>query len=225
MLTDSNSKLSIAQEDYLRDISKLSRDSSPVTISTLAHSMGVTAPSASAMIQRLQTEGLVHHLPRAGITLTPKGEEMAKNVHRRHRLIETFLVNVLGLDWSEVHEEAEALEHHLSERLVKAIDRYLGFPKTDPHGHPIPASDGSMVERNLMPIEKLGIGERSVLREIGSDDPERIRRWKELGFVPGVTIFVKEHHPIEDLWKLDVEEKEVITGTEGIMGLKGERIS
>ncbi len=216
-------RLSVAKEDYIRGISKLSKGLEPVSISVLAASMGVTAPSVSGMIQRLEAEGLVEHLPRTGVLLTPEGQKLALSVHRRHRLIETFLVDVLDLDWSEVHEEAEALEHHLSERLVKAIDRYLGYPKTDPHGHPIPSPDGTIIERDLVPLEALLENDMSILREVNSDDPERIRRWKEQGFVPGASVRVVTSRVDEGIWTFNVDGTEIMTGTKGIEGLLVER--
>jgi len=193
-------------------------------VSELALALNVTPPSVSGMIQRLEADGFVEHRPRHGVVLTKAGEAVALNIHRRHRLIETFLVQVLELDWAEVHEEAEALEHHLSDRVVRAIDRYLGHPTTDPHGHPIPGADGSMLVRDLSPFETLGAGEMATIREVGSDDPERIRLWKTLGLVPGATVTVTERHDLEGIWRLDVEGREVVTGRPGILGLKVERM-
>jgi DtxR family Mn-dependent transcriptional regulator len=224
MFATSHQRPSVAQEDYLRAISKLYNGLDPVGVTELAQALGVTPPSVSGMIQRLEADGFVEHRPRHGVTLTPAGQAAALNIHRRHRLVETFLVQVLGLDWSEVHEEAEALEHHLSERVVRAIDRYLGHPTTDPHGHPIPAADGSMLVRDLVPFEALTSGEAATVREIGSDDPERIRLWKSLGLVPGATVTVRDRLELEGIWRLDVEGREVITGRPGIEGLKVERM-
>lgn len=218
------SHLSAAQEDYIRTISKLFNGLDPVGVTELAHVLGVTPPSVSGMIQRLEAEGFVEHRARHGVTLTDAGQAAALNIHRRHRLIETFLVQALGLDWADVHEEAEALEHHLSERVVRAIDRYLGHPTTDPHGHPIPAADGSMLVRDLTPFEMLATGEAAIIREIGSDDPARIRLWKSLGLVPGAEVTVRERLELEGIWRLDVEGREVITGRPGIEGLKVERM-
>ncbi|HEX7878183.1 MAG TPA: metal-dependent transcriptional regulator [Candidatus Eisenbacteria bacterium] len=218
------SHISVAQEDYIRTISKLYNGLDPVGVTELAQALGVTPPSVSGMIQRLEAEGFVEHRPRHGVTLTEAGQAAALNIHRRHRLIETFLVQALGLDWAEVHEEAEALEHHLSERVVRAIDRYLGHPTTDPHGHPIPAADGSMLIRDLTPFEMLAAGDAATIREIGSDDPARIRLWKSLGLVPGAEVTVRERLELEGIWRLDVEGREVITGRPGIEGLKVERM-
>jgi DtxR family Mn-dependent transcriptional regulator len=214
---------SAAQEDYIRAISKLSDGPEPVTVSGLAQVMGVTSPSVTGMIQKLVGEGLVEHLPRAGVRLTRTGEATALGIHRRHRLVETFLVEVLGLDWDEVHEEAEALEHHLSERVVRAIDRYLDYPQVDPHGHPIPSPDGVVIVRHLVPLESLAEGDRAVIRELGSDEPERIRRWKELGLVPGADLRIVSRRPMEGIWMLEVNGREIATALEGMAGLRVER--
>lgn len=216
-------RLTVAQEDYIRAISKLNDESLPVTVRALAAFMGVTSPSVTGMVQRLVADGLVEHVPRSGVRLTRLGQETALSIHRRHRLVETFLVNVLGLDWSEVHEEAEALEHHLSDRLVRAIDRHLGHPQVDPHGHPIPSPDGSVIVRNLCPLESLAEGETATIREVGSDEPGRIRLWKELGLVPGAPIRVLQRKPMEGVWRLDVGGREIMTGLQGVTGLRVER--
>jgi len=215
MLDASKKPLSAAQEDYVRAISKLGRDGEVVTISALAGTLGVTLPSVSAMMRRLVTEGLVRHAARSGVRLTPRGQDVALMVHRRHRLIETFLVEVLGLDWSEVHEDAEALEHHLSDRLVKAIDRYLDYPQVDPHGHPIPSPEGKVIARKLTPLIALAEGDEATIGEVTSDDPGRIRRWKELGLVPGAAVHVLERNPLDGTWRLEVN------GTPRTIGLIG----
>ena len=217
-------RTSVAREDYVRAISKLQQGEEPVSITELAQALGITPPSVSGMIQRLEADGLAEHRPRAGVLLTERGRALALSVHRRHRLIETFLVQVLGLDWAEVHEEAEALEHHLSERVVRAIDRHLGHPTTDPHGHPIPAADGSIIVRELRPFDTIPAGETVTIREIGSEDPGRVRRWKELGLVPGAVVRIVERQEMEEVWRLDVDGHEVLTGRPGVEGLRVEII-
>jgi DtxR family Mn-dependent transcriptional regulator len=124
-----------------------------------------------------------------------------------------------------VHEEAEALEHHLSERVVQAIDRYLGHPTTDPHGHPIPAADGSVIVRQLCLFESLRPGDRAVIREVGSEDPERIRRWTALGLVPGTRVRILGSEELDGIWKVEVEGREIVTGRPGVQGLKVERLA
>lgn len=225
-------RLSVAREDYLRAISKLDEEGGAVTVTALAGHIGVRPPSVTGMVRRLVADGLVEHTPRAGVRLTARGESMALSVHRRHRLVETFLVEALGLDWSEVHEEAEALEHHLSERVVAAIDDYLGHPRVDPHGHPIPNARGEVIARRLCPLAELVPGEDAVIREVRSDDPERIRWWKERGLVPGARVHVAEMSPLDGLWRLTLarpdagagERGELVVGAQGLGGLHVERL-
>jgi DtxR family Mn-dependent transcriptional regulator len=138
---------------------------------------------------------------------------------RRHRILETFLVRVLGLDWSEVHADAEVLEHHVSDRVLEAIDRLVGHPQEDPHGHPIPDSRGRMRKRPLVPLTTLGRGAVAVVREIRDVDERRMARWKETGLVPGARVRVREARTLEDVFELDVDGRRMITGSEGLDGV------
>lgn len=138
-------------EDYLRAILLLQediKDESYVQMNNLANSLGVTPGSATVMVQNLALTGHVEYRKRVGSRLTPRGEAEAVQVLRRHRLVELFLVDALGLDWSEVHEEAHRLEHCLSDRVLASIDAYLGHPAVDPHGDPIPRADGGVAARS-----------------------------------------------------------------------------
>src|SRR5262245_48611046 len=123
-----------------------------VPVSVLARRLGVSAPSVTNMLARLAEERLVELGPRGAARLTASGERAAALVLRRHRLLETFLARVLELDWSEVHEEAEELEHHVSDRVMAALDRLMGHPSEDPHGHPIPDRNGRLARRALAPL-------------------------------------------------------------------------
>src|SRR6266571_1776462 len=119
---------------------------------------------------------------RAAASLTPDGERAALLVLRRHRILETFLVQVLALDWSEVHDDAEELEHHVSDRVLDALDRYMRHPTEDPHGNPIPDSRGRVERRALAPLSALPAGARARVREVrAGDDPASMRRWKRTG--------------------------------------------
>ena len=120
-----------------------------VSMGRLAKAMNVTAGTGTAMVKRLAEAGLINYAPYDGVRLTPRGEKLAAAMVRRHRLIETFLVQTLGLDWSEVHDEAERLEHAISDKLLEKIDAALGHPRFDPHGDPIPDRSGSMPRREL----------------------------------------------------------------------------
>jgi len=225
MFAMTNTRPSTAQEDYIRAISKLYNGIDPVGVTELAVALGVRAPSVSGMIHRLESDGLLEHRARVGVLLTARGQVLALEIHRRHRLVETFLVQALGFDWAEVHEEAEALEHHLSERVVQAIDRYLGHPTTDPHGHPIPAADGTVIVRQLCLFDSLRPGDRAVIREVGSEDPERIRRWTSLGLVPGARVQILGSEELDGIWKVEVEGRKIVTGRPGVQGLKVERLA
>jgi DtxR family Mn-dependent transcriptional regulator len=127
------------------------------------------------MLSRLADERLVAHSPRAGARLTARGRREALTMVRRHRILETFLVRVLGLDWSEVHEDAEVLEHHISDRVLEAIDQLMGHPHEDPHGHPIPDRRGRLRHRTLVPLATSRT--HAVVREIRDAD-EQAALWK-----------------------------------------------
>ena len=134
------SKLALtnAIQDYLKEIYKLSAESSPVSVSALARRQSVSAASASAMVKKLAALELADHQPYGGIALTPSGERVALEIIRHHRLLELYLAETLGVHVDDVHDEADRLEHVLSEELEARIDRALGYPTHDPHGDPIP---------------------------------------------------------------------------------------
>jgi DtxR family Mn-dependent transcriptional regulator len=138
---------------------------------------------------------------------------------RRHRILETFLVQVLGLDWSEVHEDAEVLEHHISPRVLEAIDRLIGHPHEDPHGHPIPDRSGRMRRRRLVPLATLAPGGRAVVREIRDADGRRLLRWKAAGLVPGARVRMREVRGLDDVFVLEVAGRRVVAGSEGLEGI------
>src|SRR6266704_2787617 len=140
-------------ENYLKAIylgqSALSRDVRLVPMGQVAASLGVTPGTATTMVKALAESGLAEYEPYSGVRLTAAGEKLAGLVLRRHRLVELFLVQVMGMSWAEVHDEAEKLEHVVSERLIERIDEMLGHPTHDPHGDPIPTSEGTLAARHL----------------------------------------------------------------------------
>src|SRR5258708_5464505 len=143
------SNLSSAVQDYLKAIHRLGGADQPVSTADIAGRLKIKSPSVSGMLKRLAEEGWVEHESGRGVRLTEKGLRESRRVVRRHRLLELVLHKVLGLDWSEVDEEAEALEHAVSNRLEQAIAAYLGQPGEDPHGHPIPTQEGQLARRDL----------------------------------------------------------------------------
>lgn len=146
-----------------------------VTTSGLAAELGVAVSSASEMIGRLEKQGLVDHPPYAAVALTESGRKAALSVVRRHRLIETFLVEKVGYTWDEVHEEAEVLEHAVSDRFTDRIDAVLGYPRTDPHGDPIPNGDGEMPAVTSIPLSDVPPGSGGQLSRISDRYPELLR--------------------------------------------------
>jgi len=163
-------------ENYLKAIHRLGEDSDgEVTVGGIAKELSVTPGTVTTMMRHLSDRELVVYAPRRGVKLSGSGQEAALGVVRRHRLIELFLVKVMKLDWSEVHEEAEILEHVISDRLLDRIDQMLGFPTHDPHGDPIPDKDGNIVTQDGVALSEVGAGKYRVVRV--SDDDSGLLEW------------------------------------------------
>jgi DtxR family Mn-dependent transcriptional regulator len=183
-------------QDYLKAIWMLDRDGS-VSTSALADRLGVTAASATAMIKRLAGVGLVRHEPYHGVSLTEAGTQAALEVIRHHRLLELYLMKALGLSWDEVHDEAERLEHHLSEALEARIDAALGHPTRDPHGDPIPSAELELAADDDRPLSELARGAQAVIRRVPDGDPGLLRYLAELGFLPDERVLMVGHAPFD----------------------------
>jgi DtxR family Mn-dependent transcriptional regulator len=215
--------VSRSRQNYLKALLQLGAEGA-VSVSALARRLGVSAPSVTNMLARLAQERLVELGPRGAAALTATGERAAMLVLRRHRLLETFLARELELDWSEVHEEAEELEHHVSERVIDAIDRRMGHPTEDPHGHPIPDRQGRLPRRALSPLAALPAGTRARVREVrGGEDPTRLTRWKRSGLVPGAQVRMLEADPEEGVFTLEIAGRRVVSGRDGLDGVMIER--
>jgi DtxR family transcriptional regulator, Mn-dependent transcriptional regulator len=214
-----------AVQDYLKTIHNLNGAEETVSPQLIAVELEVRAPSVTGMLKRLADGGWVAYEPGAGARLTASGVTEARRVIRRHRLVELFLHRVLGLDWSEVDVEAEALEHAISPRLEQAIAAHLGEPLEDPHGHPIPTPEGTLARRDLQPLSKFRAGHRVVIREVQDDSPERLRHWQTLGLMPGATVDFISYQPLDDLFEIQVGDRKVLVGSEGLAGLGGEIVN
>jgi DtxR family Mn-dependent transcriptional regulator len=210
-------------QDYLKAIHEEGGADGRVLPARLVERLEVKAPSVTGMLKRLAEAGWVEYETGQGVKLTAEGVKEARRVIRRHRLVELFLTRVLGLDWSEVDAEAEALEHAISPRLEQAIAAHLGEPLEDPHGHPIPTSEGTIARRDLQRLHTFRPGDRVVIREATDDSPERLRHWQSLGLKPGVVVLFVRHQPLDDLFEVEVEGRLLALGSEGLMGLLGER--
>jgi DtxR family transcriptional regulator, Mn-dependent transcriptional regulator len=188
--------ISAAVEDYAKAIYALQTAAGgPVSNNALAERLGVTAASASAMVKKLCGLGLVEHVPYRGVELTPEGRRVALEVLRHHRLLELYLAKSLGVPWDRVHDEAEVLEHHISEELEELIAVKLGNPTHDPHGDPIPTRELELVEDPTESLDALQPGARGTFTRVSDHDPEMLRYLAERGIAPGDDFEVVDKQP------------------------------
>ena len=188
-------RLSSAIEDYLKAVYALDAACERVTTSALAGRMGVSAPSATAMMKRLAELELVERAPYRGVALTERGRLCALEVLRHHRLLERYLADSLGMSLDEVHAEADRLEHALSERLEARIDAALGFPTHDPHGDPIPDRELRIAEKTSLSLADLGPGDSAVVVRVPDGDAALLRYLAEMALVPGGTLELAQVAP------------------------------
>ena len=174
-----------SQQDYLKALYQLHGDQRPVPTRELAQRLGISSPSVSEMVTRLTSQGLVEHDRYRGQQLTREGRKVAVELVRHHRLLEMFLVQVLGYSWDEVHDEAERLEHVISERMEQRIFELLGRPELDPHGHAIPTLGGKVRPLSDRPLSECQVGEKVVVQGVSDEDPGRLRELERRGLLPG----------------------------------------
>jgi DtxR family Mn-dependent transcriptional regulator len=179
-----------SQEDYLKALYQLGGDERPVPTRELAQRLGISSPSVSEMVTRLSTQGLVEHDRYRGQQLTREGRKVALELVRHHRLLEMFLVRVLGYSWDEVHDEAERLEHVISERMEQRIFDLLGRPELDPHGHAIPTLGGKVRAVSHRALSEANPGEKLVVAGVSDDDPVKLRELERRNLMPGTPIAV-----------------------------------
>ena len=179
-----------AQQDYLKALYQLHGDQRPVPTRDLAQRLGISSPSVSEMVTRLTAQGLVEHDRYKGQQLTRDGRKVALELVRHHRLLEMFLVQVLGYSWDEVHDEAERLEHVISERMEQRIFELLGRPELDPHGHAIPSASGKVRSLSERPLSECRAGEKVVVQGVSDEDAARLRELERRGLMPGTHLDV-----------------------------------
>jgi DtxR family Mn-dependent transcriptional regulator len=190
--------LSSATEDYAKAIFALQAElGGPVSTNAIAERLGVTPASASGMVRRLHEQGLVEHQPYKAVELTPAGRRVALRVLRHHRLLETYLAESLGVPWDRVHQEAEVLEHVLSDELEALIAAKLGNPTHDPHGDPIPSAELVLEERPCVCLASLEAGAKGVLSRVSDSEPEMLRYLAARGIAPGAHFEVLERQPFD----------------------------
>jgi DtxR family Mn-dependent transcriptional regulator len=183
-------QLSQSQEDYLKALYLVRREGRRVTTSELSARLAVSPASAAEMLGRLSALGLVVHDRYRGAELTPAGEEVAVEMVRHHRLLEMYLAEMLGYRWDEVHEEAERLEHFISERMEERIYDALGRPALDPHGDPIPTVDGRVNPGRHRPLTECRPGERLIVRRVSDREADKLRELARLGIGLGSVLEV-----------------------------------
>jgi DtxR family Mn-dependent transcriptional regulator len=197
MATKEHAHPSSAVEDYAKAIYALQQraDGAAVSTNALADRLGVTPASASGMVRKLGEMGYVAHAPYKGVELTEAGRRVALEVLRHHRLLELYLAESLGVPWDRVHDEAEVLEHHISEELEERIAAKLGHPTHDPHGDPIPTRELTIEEAQTHSLDALPVGASGRFVRVSDADPEMLRYLADRGIAPGDELAVEERQP------------------------------
>ena len=215
-------KISPIAREYLGEIYRLERSPEGVTTSALAERLEVSASAVARMLRRLDESGLLTHIPYQGVKLSDLGEREALRSIRRHRLLEVFLVKVMGFGWDEVHEESHGLQLTISEAFEDRMDAVAGYPTHCPHGDPIPTKDGRIAPTNDAPLNDLGVGSGAVLRRVKTDDGEKLRYLAELGLVPGVRLRVLGRAPFNGPLRIHANGHEQVIGAELAKSLRVE---
>ncbi|MEM9293526.1 MAG: metal-dependent transcriptional regulator [Acidobacteriota bacterium] len=193
-------------EDYLKCIYlEEQRASGLVSMGTVAEALGVASGTVTAMVKTLAQSDLVEYEPYAGVRLSAAGRQLALHVLRRHRLIEVFLVEVMGFDWGEVHEEAEQLEHVVSDRLVARMDEMLGHPSVDPHGDPIPSAEGVVDEGRYADLLSFEEGSTVYIARVRDQSGDFLRLVDRSGLVPGALVRLVGIDPAAETVELELE--------------------
>jgi DtxR family Mn-dependent transcriptional regulator len=200
-------------EDYLKHIflARPVEAGALMPMGQLAAALGVTPGTATAMVKTLAEAGLVDYEPRTGVGLTRAGEKLALRMVRRHRLLELFLVRVLGLDWSEVHEEAEELEHAVSEKVLERMDVLLGRPTADPHGDPIPTARGKLAAGAACSLAGCEPGRPMRVARVKDQDAQFLRFIERQGLTPGTPVVVDRRDPAADAVLIRLRGHESLT--------------
>jgi DtxR family Mn-dependent transcriptional regulator len=196
-VNDTHEAYSEAIEDFLKAVYLLQQEHDRVQTSMLAEALSITAPSTTEMAKKLAKANLVAHEPYKGIRLTPTGERVALAIVRHHRLIEQFLVEALGYGWDEVHAEAERLEHAISERFADRVANYLGNPRFDPHGDPIPSAEGAIYPRQLTPLSEWPFKKKGIVARLLDQTPDMLRYLADKGLVIGAQVEVTASDPFD----------------------------
>lgn len=211
-------------QSYLKVIYEILEQQDRATTSAIAAGLGLSQPSVTSMIKRLAELNLVRHAPYQGVKLTRAGERIAVEIIRHHRLLELYLADSLGVPWDQVHDEAEKLQHAISEDLEGRIAAALGDPRVDPHGAPIPAPDGSVVRVEGTTLSEVSAGETVVVREVSDRNPDLLRHLGNMRLYPGTEITVVRVEPLDGPLLIRSGEREYILGREAAREIRVSRI-
>ena len=203
-----------AMEDYLKAIHLLQKGNGKVSTSAIAQQMGVSVPSATNMIRKLAPMGLLDYISYYGVELTDGGLKTAQAVVRHHRLLKLYLVEIMGFTWDKVHDEADKLEHVISEEFEKKMEEALGNPTTDPHGHTIPAKDGDLKDVAYHTLGEVNPGSFVTVRQVNDDNPEMLRYLANLRLAPGTVVQVVAKDPFNVPLLLRIDKTEQYVGRE-----------
>lgn len=215
MTTDpTHEVLTRSAEDYLKAIYTLTAEGGAAATSTLAQALELAPASVSGMVRRLADQGLLAYEPYRGATLTADGRRIALRMLRRHRLIESYLVAHLGYTWDTVHEEAERLEHAVSDTLVERIAKVLGNPRVDPHGDPIPGPDGTLAEVVYVPLTDVEQGREVEIKRVQTSQADRLRYLSGAGLMPGTRLKVIAREPFSGPIRLRIGRREQVVAFE-----------
>lgn len=206
--------LTTSIQDYLKSIYELTENGEVASTNALSKKLKISAPSVTGMIQKLASAkpALVEYQKHQGVTLTKEGRKAALEVIRHHRLLEAWLVQTLGYSWDEVHEEAERLEHVISEDFERRIAAAMGHPVRDPHGELIPTADLKMPSDELTPLSALRPNQSATIKRVKASDPELLRYLEGLGLLPGTQIEVMDYSPFDHNLTLKVGRKTFVLG-------------
>jgi DtxR family Mn-dependent transcriptional regulator len=200
--------------EYLAEIYRLQEDEPTVSTTSLAERLDVSAPAVPRMLKRLKSAGYVKHIPYQGVELTERGRKEALRELRRHRVLEVFMVDIMGFTWDEVHEHADQLGQGLNDTISERMAEMTGNPMRCPHGEPIPDAHGNLPQVDDICIINLGVGHEGTVSRVRTHEPERLRYFASLGLVPGAEFSIVGRAPFNGPMRLQVGRDELVLGVE-----------
>ena len=205
---------SVAMREYLAEIYRLQEDEPTVSTTSLAERLDVSAPAVPRMLKRLKSAGYVKHIPYQGVELTERGRREALRELRRHRVLEVFMVDVMGFTWDQVHEHADQLGQGLNDTITERMAEMTNQPRRCPHGEPIPDTEGNLPQIEDICIINLGVGHKGTVSRVRTHEPDRLQYFASLGLVPGAQFDIVGRAPFNGPMRLRVGRDELVLGVE-----------